>query len=978
MPLSAPLEALNVFVDFFGQSKGGHQGPPRAAGGLHGPSSPRLWCQAASIGGPEVTWGATPSRGKGPLEEGPLQEGSLEEWPCLDGSPAFGCGFCVPSLFVLTHAHSDHMRGLRPSWGKDKFGASLASRGPSGGPPGPIVCTEMTRQLLLRMYPQLEPYLLPLQLQTPYLFYVHRVSIDAPVGHLSEPPGKPDPSEQHTPRGPQLLCGKAEKATEGGGGHVGPSEIAIQPNECKELQAAHTENSGSKRSSTGKQQTWPQLLVERAAAAVRRSSSSSSPGGGGVCCCGRAVDRVYIQLVDARHCPGSALLLLRSPVVGSYVHTGDFCCSGTNLQPLLQEVQKGLQLLQELEDPAAAAATAAATPEQANDEANTGSNAAEGAETSEGLMSQQQQQRQLHVDVLYLDSTYLHPRFSFLSQEEAVAEMSLKVKAAAKRIRGNAMTRGSRGPSEVHSEGSAGLPPSSLHVVVGVDKLGKESLLQQLATALKIPIGLSEAHFDSAAAATAAGYNDCCAYTTEAFTRGFCCPVVRGATDHRTASSNSSSSNSSNSSNSSSNRTNACRKFSACGCPWGEETSVWFPSSPLRQKKQPLHQQDQLEQFNQEEEEEPFDLGQAASATDAAVSLFAVPRRQLVKVVEALEASGLPTLGLLPSVCYALIVVVCIGGGLSFGAHSSIQSIPMSSHSSFSSLLEFVKALSPQKAVLLEPLPIPSCGCAALRRPSSEQGHRVGDLTSSSSSKSSSSSWGSSQRQNLTDEVRGFMVEAPESRDLRNPQSGDNKGILDEPVALLLDDPEALDTIVSVRAQGLDCIETSSSSSHIALSTLYKGSSTSTAGVAARAASRRPADVIDSCKIYGAFKYNGIEGLSVFVRTTEVPIVVLGSGRRPFCPHGGPCRGSGDPSPTMGAIGGAPEDRSRALLFSVQPKRLKRGAPSLPAVCTRHSEGPARFLHAPDAQTNSALEGSVMPLKKVNRKGAVLRFALPK
>ena len=101
----------------------------------------------------------------------------------------------------------------------------------------------------------------------------------------------------------------------------------------------------------------PVLFLERAASAALSSSSSDS---GNKCCCGSIVDRVFIQLVDARHCPGSAMLLLRSAPVGSYVHTGDFSCTGSNLQPLLRQVQQGLRLLQQLEDPVAATAAAAA------------------------------------------------------------------------------------------------------------------------------------------------------------------------------------------------------------------------------------------------------------------------------------------------------------------------------------------------------------------------------------------------------------------------------------------------------------------------------------------------------------------------------------------------------------------------------------------------------------------------------------------
>ncbi|CDJ48905.1 hypothetical protein, conserved [Eimeria brunetti] len=978
MPLSAPLGGLNVFVDFFGHTPTGRcWGPPEGTRCPQGPPAPRLRREAvgpAVKGSPWVNASprsASPSRGKrppheAPHREGPHHEGPLEERLPVDGSAVFGCSFCVPSLFVLTHLHRDHLRGLHPSWGRHSDGTPARfmgpSKGPCGGlseaPRGPIVCTETTRQLLLRTHPKLETYVLPLQLQTPYLFYVQRAPVEASVGCFWGPSGKPYPREQHRPGGPRSLRIKAEDATkEEDGNPVDPPEDVIQPEEGKEVQLARAQSS----SSSGKrQQTWSELLVERAAAAVHSSSSSNnSPGSSSVCCCGREVDRVYIQLVDARHCPGSALLLLRSPAVGSYVHTGDFCCSGSNLQPLLQQVHQGLQLLQQLEDPAAASAAAAAaagaaadvaTAEQASDRASRAPNAT-GAETSEGLLSQQQ--RQLQVDVLYLDNTYLHPRFSFLSQEEAVEEMSLKVKEALKRTHGDALTTDAICPAADPSGGLPGPHSSSLHVVVGIERLGKESLLQQFATALKVPVGLSEGHFDSAAAA-AAECIDCCAYDLQGFTRGFCCPVVKGAITSRLAAA-------SKSNSSSSSRI----EIAACGCPWTEEACTEFASSPQRQEQQQQHnrhQQQQLEESGREELSAPRRA--ARRAADAAVCLFAVPRRQLVKVVEALEASRLPTLGLLPS-----------GGGLSFGSQI-MHTIPISSHSSFSSLLEFVRALSPQKAVLLEPLPVPSCGCAALRRWSLKQGREAMELTGSSGrSTSSKNRCSSNLHENHTDEAKGSMVGPAGSRDMWTHQSSNHQQALDEPVALLLDDPEALDTILAVRAEGLDCIDTSICSS-ISRPTLGKGSSARATAVEAGTEPSGTAAERGSCSVYGAFKYDGVEGLSVFVRTTEVPTVVLGSGRRPFCPHGGPCKGNEDPWAVWETPCGVPVDRSSASLSSVQPERLNRGAPSLPSMCEGRVGGPQRLLSALSAVTNSGREDIVVPRKRVNRTGGSLRYII--
>lgn len=371
----------------------------------------------------------------------------------------------------------------------------------------------------------------------------------------------------------------------------------------------------------------PVLFLERAASAALSSSSSDS---GNKCCCGSIVDRVFIQLVDARHCPGSAMLLLRSAPVGSYVHTGDFSCTGSNLQPLLRQVQQGLRLLQQLEDPVAATAAAAAASDDSVSGARERSGNVGFAWTPERVVAQQEE---THADVLYFDSAYLHPRFSFLSKEDAVAEMCQQVEVTIEGVFQILRTRPVKRLLRGHRS-------RSLHVVVGVDNLGKEYLLQQLGEALRPPIGLSEAHYDSAAAvaAVAAQANDSCAYSIEAFTVGLYCPVIGAVMSWILTSTGW---------GSSSDNSTAPREMPACGCPWSNESrSAARPGHP---QEQPWHQASR--------EEREMLVGLSGEASRAAVSLFAVPRRMLLKVVSALEASGLPALGLLPSgkPCLAII-----------------------------------------------------------------------------------------------------------------------------------------------------------------------------------------------------------------------------------------------------------------------------------------------------------------------------------
>ncbi|RUP46210.1 DNA repair metallo-beta-lactamase-domain-containing protein [Jimgerdemannia flammicorona] len=92
-------------------------------------------------------------------------------------------------------------------------------------------------------------------------------------------------------------------------------------------------------------------------------------------------DTLTVTLIDANHCPGSALFLFKIPTVDPngrshtlrYLHTGDFrACPQQCLHPAVAQRQNG------------------------------------GEETQV-------------IDILYLDTTYLNPRYAFPAQEEVVA-----------------------------------------------------------------------------------------------------------------------------------------------------------------------------------------------------------------------------------------------------------------------------------------------------------------------------------------------------------------------------------------------------------------------------------------------------------------------------------------------------------------------------------------------------------------------------
>ncbi|CDJ62175.1 hypothetical protein, conserved [Eimeria necatrix] len=571
------------------------------------------------------------------------------------------------------------------------------------------------------------------------------------------------------------------------------------------------------------------------------------------------------------------MLLLRCAPVGSYVHIGDFCCTGSNLQPLLQQVQQGLRLLQQLEDPEAAAAAAAVASDDSVSRAREHSGNVGFAGTPGRVASQQEEP---HADVLYFDSTYLHPRFSFLSKEDAVAEMCQRMEVTFEGVFQNLRTRPTKGLLRGHRS-------RSLHVVVGVDNLGKESLLQQLGKALRAPIGLSEAQSDSAAAvaAAAAQANGTCAYSIEDFTRGLYCPVIRAVMSWIFTST---------SWGSSSDNSTAVREMPACGCPWPNESrSAARPGHP---QEQPWHEASQ--------EDVEMLVGLSGEASQAAVPLFAVPRRLLLKVISALEASALSALGLLPS-----------GASLEKGIHE-------------------------------------------------------GELAGSSSNNDSNSSNNSSSNsvdgyQNYRGVSQKVVARTRKLPERGNPNSSMQTNSVGTPITLLLDRIEAEEMILAVGVEGSEALNNNNSSAELAAMVgCYSPSVVASVPRGPVARSKAPS-------VCGAFNYDGREGSAAFVEATELPIVVLGSGRRLFCPHGCPRRC------LRGSCTYMCRKRNRIVACSAEDsRRMEVKAYGSPSVLpdSREPGVPPQARITPELVTGTGNETSVLPFRKVSRAVRRLRF----
>ncbi|KAL8437619.1 hypothetical protein ACSSS7_000825 [Eimeria intestinalis] len=953
MPLITPVGPINVFVDVFARR-------PFHGGGPSG--GPPAWIRGF---GPAFEGGGGPLDGTITVSPDPHSSGGGGALPgptIRDGGASFelfGCKECVPALYVLTHAHTDHLRGLR--------GASWVN----GPPQGPLLCTETTSRLLLKGHPYLKPFILPLALHTPYLFFVRRCEAGGPppVKERHRGPYR-DWQQQSSLQGAPSLeplstegSEPKEKVLASGRDQCSSSSNSNSGSSSSNGRSSSNSKSGSS-SSRGEEEggseacgLTPRLLVDRAAAAAR---SSSSRGRGFCCSCGCAVDGVYVHLVDARHCPGSALLLLRSPAFGCFVHTGDFCCSDLNLLPLLQQVQHGLHMLQQLDDPAAAAAAAAAAADSsARCLPDTGvistalltqkhrkEQQQQQQQQQQQIQQQQQQQIQLQVqqqqvDVLFLDNTYLHPSFVFLSRPQAIQVMCEHVRrACSKGAPSEDGPPGQGAPSRgfasrrVIGRGPLVGGPLHLHVIVGVEKLGKETLLQQLGQALGTRVRLSEAHYDflaaaaapaaaAAAAATApaaAAAADSCMYTLDQFIRGFGCPFVEAATQMHTDHSNSSKDSNSGSSC-------CCSGMEGCEPTRlnGGDGGVALPSIShdhhnhlqQQQQQQEQQQQDQQQQQQGQQQQQQQQQREGGEPFFGGFSLFAVSRRSLQKAVGALEAQGLKALGLLPS-----------GGCVESHLSGSVHAVSFSSHSSFPSLQLFVEALSPKKIVLLESLPIP---CNACTTPAPD-----------------ASSFNTGEGPPSLCRDGGFPLCAWGGDALGGPPSWGAPSGKEAPAALLLDDPVAVELFDDIKAEGLTCTDTSSHCSNGAA--IEAGGHSACKGGSG-------GDWGWSSGVSSAFNYDGREGLAALLEATGVPEIILGSGRRVYC-VGGPPHACGLKDPHQ-------KRRRRFLLPSrhVFPAaKLKGGPPEPPEKVEEAGEAEVKLL--------------VLPRKTVKRMGGLpsLRF----
>ncbi|RLM02020.1 hypothetical protein CFD26_109135 [Aspergillus turcosus] len=177
---------------------------------------------------------------------------------------------------------------------------------------------------------------------------------------------------------------------------------------------------------------------------------------------------VHVTMIEANHCPGSAIFLFEKQVgsgpsarVQRILHCGDFRASPAHVQHAL--------LRPETDDP------------------TTG------------------QRRQQKIDVCYLDTTYMSPKYAFPSQEdviEACANLCVSLDQNPEEGVGQSLLqKGSAGAGNVMSRffsavsGSRGNPDNQaaraqgrLLVVIGTYSIGKERICLGIARALKSKI----------------------------------------------------------------------------------------------------------------------------------------------------------------------------------------------------------------------------------------------------------------------------------------------------------------------------------------------------------------------------------------------------------------------------------------------------------------------------------------------------------
>ncbi|KAJ2774402.1 repair protein PSO2 SNM1 [Coemansia nantahalensis] len=157
------------------------------------------------------------------------------------------------------------------------------------------------------------------------------------------------------------------------------------------------------------------------------------------------VQGVYVTLVDANHCPGAVILLLEVPHDGRLlriVHTGDFRATRAHIAQILCVFGRDVRL------PVTPAVLAAAVESSAEEPAH----------------------RSPLIDYVYLDTTYMHPGYSFPKQDDVVrAVVDLCAQAHADPEFLLALLQRARRPNS--SSGSGGMQSS------GGDKQASASLI---------------------------------------------------------------------------------------------------------------------------------------------------------------------------------------------------------------------------------------------------------------------------------------------------------------------------------------------------------------------------------------------------------------------------------------------------------------------------------------------------------------------
>lgn len=449
MPFRAAVAPLELFVDYFGEPPGPDAGPRE------------FWTKDGD------SCGATKSY-RFQVNEGFIFSHKASDDPesCKGylTSPSQKCNSCFERLYFLSHVHEDEVHGLTSTWKR-----------------GFICCSAASRALILMQHPSLSSRVLPLQLNVPYVFLIHPQSSQR-LPHQRSSEGSASSTRQRrrcctrSRLKPQNPCGN------GLGIATIPDPIASY---C-----------GSSHDS------FHRAILDMASASAEKGVNRTR-----CFSCGARVESVYVRLVDARHCPGSVILVLRGRSFGTIVHTGDFCCNGSTRDQIIQDVRNALYQLQNLLPFATAGDTVASTSLE-----ESGSSLQEEPNLIEPLEARSSSsidiyRKPIRVDVLFIDNTYLHPKFTFDDETSIVQQISCFIYKA--------LMNDSSRQSLARQNQRARLP---VVVLVGLDGLGKEGLLSRIASQFRVQVELSGKRFDAIAAAAGVDAKKC---SMRHFRRGY-------------------------------------------------------------------------------------------------------------------------------------------------------------------------------------------------------------------------------------------------------------------------------------------------------------------------------------------------------------------------------------------------------------------------------------------------------------------------